>query len=212
MPRVSDAHRAARREQIAEAALQVLARYGSEASIAQIVAECGLSAGAIYGNFENKAELARYIAGQLLHRRIGTLDDAVSDGRVRTPVEVLRLFMTLQRTPPDLSVLLQFWGEATVDPELHAVMEHRAEELRDAFERALQPWARAQPDGDDALVARTAQLCIIMCQGFLANTALFGWMSGEEYLDAAERAFGLPPDEEHRGRLSRPPTPPTERG
>jgi len=191
MPRVSDAHRAARREQIGEAALQVLSRYGSETSIAQIVAECGLSAGAIYGNFENKAELARYIAGQLLHRRIGTLDDAVSDGQVRAPVEVLRLFMSLQRAPKDLSVLLQFWGEATVDPHLHAVFRQRAEELRDAFERALQPWVAAQPEGDDQLLARTAQLCVVMCQGYLANSALFGWMTGEEYLNAAEKAFGF---------------------
>lgn len=192
MPRVSDAHRAARREQIAEAALSVLSRNGSETSIAQIVAECGLSAGAIYGNFENKAELARYIAGQLLHRRIGTLDDAVSDGQVRTPVEVLRLFVGLHRAPPDLSVLLQFWGEATVDPELHRVLQTRSEELRDAFARALEPWVAAQPDASEELAARTAQLCIVMCQGFLANSALFGWMTGEEYLDAAERAFRSP--------------------
>jgi AcrR family transcriptional regulator len=190
MPRVSDAHRAARREQIAEAALKVLARYGSEASISQIVAECGLSAGAIYGNFENKADLARYIAGQLLHRRIGGLDDAVSDGQVRTPVEVLRLFMSLQRAPKDLSVLLQFWGEATVDPDLHAVFRLRAEELRDAFGRALEPWVAAQPDGGEELAAQTAQLCVVMCQGYLANSALFGWLTGEQYLDAAERAFG----------------------
>jgi AcrR family transcriptional regulator len=193
MPRVSDAHRAARREQIAEAAMQVLSRYGAETSIAQIVAECGLSAGAIYGNFENKAELARYIAGQLLHRRIGTLDDAVSDGRVRTPVEVLRLFMSLHRAPKDLSVLLQFWGAATVDDDLRKVFQGRAEELCDAFERALGPWAAVQPDTDDDLAGRTAQLCVIMCQGYLANSALFGWLTGEEYLDAAERAFGLPP-------------------
>jgi AcrR family transcriptional regulator len=193
MPRVSDAHRAARREQIAEAALQVLSRKGSDTSIAEIVAECGLSAGAIYGNFENKAELARYIAGQLLHRKIGMLDDAVRDGKVRTPVEVLRLFMLKRRTPPDLSVLLQFWGEATVDPELHSVMKQRSEELRDAFRRALEPWAAAQPDDSEGLAARTAELCIVMCQGFLANSALFGWMTGEEYLDAAERAFGSPP-------------------
>jgi AcrR family transcriptional regulator len=193
MPRVSDAHRAARREQIAEAALRVLSRYGSETSIAQIVAECGLSAGAIYGNFENKAELARYIAGQLLHRRIGTLDDAVSDGQVRTPAEVLRLFMGLERTPPDLSVLLQFWGEATVDPDLRKVFHGRAEELCLAFERALEPWVAAQPDAGDELGARTAQLCVVMCQGYLANSALFGWMTGEEYLDAAKRAFGAPP-------------------
>jgi AcrR family transcriptional regulator len=190
MPRVSDAHRAARREQIAEAALRVLARYGSDASISQIVAECGLSAGAIYGNFENKADLARYIAGQLLHRRIGTLDDAVSDGQVRAPVDVLRLFMSLQRAPKDLSVLLQLWGEATVDPDLHEVFRRRADELREAFARALEPWVAVQPDGDEALASRMSELCVVMCQGYLANSALFGWMAGEEYLDAIERAFG----------------------
>jgi AcrR family transcriptional regulator len=190
MPRVSDAHRAARREQIAEAALQVLARKGSDTSIAEIVAECGLSAGAIYGNFENKADLARYIAGQLLHRRIGTMDDAVADGAVRTPAEVLRLFMTLRRQPPDLSVLLQFWGEATVDPELKAVLETRATEFRDAVVRALRPWAETQPEDTDALALRTAEVCLAMVQGYFVNTALFGWMTGEEYLDGAERAFG----------------------
>ncbi len=165
MPRVSDAHRAARREQIAEAALNVLARHGSETSIAQIVAECGLSAGAIYGNFENKAELARYVADSLLHRRIGTLDEAVSDGRVRTPAEVLRLFMSLHSKPPDVSVLLQFWGEATVDPDLHAVFEQRAEELRSAFSRTPEPWVADQPDAGERLPSRTSQLCVIMCQG-----------------------------------------------
>ena len=34
---------------------------------------------------------------------------------------------------------------------------------------------------------------MIMCQGYLLNTALFGWMSGEQYLDAAEAAFGPRP-------------------
>ena len=194
MPRVSDAHRAARREQIAEAALQVLARKGSETSIAEIVAECGLSAGAIYGNFENKADLARYIAGQLLHRKIGTLDEAVRDGAVRTPVEVLRLFMSLRRQAPDLSVLLQFWGEATVDADLHAIMAGRATEFRDAIARALGPWALTQPEatspgGADALALRSAEVCLAMVQGWFANTALFGWLTGEEFLDGAERAF-----------------------
>ena len=193
MPRVSDAHRAARREQIAEAALEVLSRKGSDTSIAEIVAECGLSAGAIYGNFENKADLARYIADQLLDRRIGGLDNAVSDGAVRTPVEVLRLFMSLRRAPKDLSVLLQFWGEATVDVDLHDMFRQKAERLRDAFGHALEPWVAAQPDADPQLGRRTSELCVIMCQGYLLNSTLFGWMSGEQYLEAAELAFATTP-------------------
>lgn len=66
--------------------------------------------------------------------------------------------MSLHRQAPDLSVLLHSWGESTVDPELHAVLEQRAEELRSAFERALSAWVAAQPEGSDELAPRTAQL------------------------------------------------------
>jgi len=61
---------------VTEAALRVLQRNGvAETSIAQIVEESGLSAGAIYVNFDNKAELARYIASRLLSWRIETIED-----------------------------------------------------------------------------------------------------------------------------------------
>ena len=86
MPRVTDAHRQARREQIAEAAVRVLMRNGiSDTSIAQISAECRLSIGAIYANFENKADLARYIATRLFAWRIEELDGLPEGGPVRTP-------------------------------------------------------------------------------------------------------------------------------
>ena len=113
----------------------------------------------------------------------------MSDGAVRTPAEVLRLFMSLRRQPPDLSVLLQFWGEATVDAELHAVLEGRAAEFRDAVVRALRPWAATQDEDTEVLARRTAEVCLAMIQGWFANTALFGWLTGEEYLDGVERAF-----------------------
>lgn len=117
----------------------------------------------------------------------------MSDGAVRSPADVLRLFMSLRRQPSDLSVLLQFWGESTVDDGLHQIMEERAAEFRDAIARALRPWAEAQPEaadgGAEALARRSAEVCLAMVQGWFANTALFGWLTGEEFLDGAERAF-----------------------
>ncbi|MBN9180063.1 MAG: TetR family transcriptional regulator, partial [Microbacterium sp.] len=74
MPKVSERYREARRDEIAQAALRCLERNGvRDTSIADIVAESGLSTGAIYSHFRNKAELARYIVGRFLSVRIDVL-------------------------------------------------------------------------------------------------------------------------------------------
>jgi AcrR family transcriptional regulator len=187
VPRVTDAHRQARRDEIADAAVRVLRRRGvSNTSIAQIVEESGLSAGAVYANFENKAELARYVAQSLLDWRVGEIDDAAAAGAVRSPAEVMRtLFSTLEAEAPPIPLILQFWAEATTDPDLHEVLRRTVTALRVAFERAIRPWAEAQGGDVDELVRRTAVTMIVMSQGFLANTALLGWISFEDYLATA---------------------------
>ena len=55
MPKVSEEYRTARRSEIARAALRCFARKGFDAtSMADIIAESGLSAGAIYGHYKSK--------------------------------------------------------------------------------------------------------------------------------------------------------------
>jgi AcrR family transcriptional regulator len=193
MPRVTDAYRRARRDEIAQAAVRVLARNGvASTSIAQIVEESGLSAGAIYANFENKAELARYVADRMLVWRIEAVEEGLEAGAVHPPVAVLRVLLaTLDEEAPPLPVLLQFWGEATIDPELHAVLAQKITRLRNAFERAVHAWAAERsPDGTDAFATRTAEAMVAICQGYLANAALFGWLSPEEYLETAAALLG----------------------
>lgn len=192
MPRVTDAHRQARRDQIAEAALRVLKRNGvSDTTIAEIAEECGLSIGAIYVNFENKADLARYLAARLFAWRITELDALADTGAVHAPVELMRplLASMFEENRPPLPVILQFWSQAVVDPELHGVLVEQVGKLRSSLERALRPWADQQCSDGDALASRVAAACLIMCQGFLANRSLHGWMSAEEYLDATTAAF-----------------------
>ena len=194
MPRVTDAHRQARRDQIAQAALRVLKRNGvADTSIAQIADECGLSIGAIYVNFENKADLARYIAARLFAWRIEELDTLAEGGVVRTPIELMHplLASMFDRNRPPLPVILQFWSEALVDPELHSVLVEQVDALRGSLERALRPWADLRSGGDGAaLASRVAKTCLVMGQGFLANRTLFGWLSAEEYLEGVTAAFG----------------------
>jgi AcrR family transcriptional regulator len=188
MPRVTDAYRRARRDEIAQAAVRVLARHGvANTSIAQIVAESGLSAGAIYANFENKAQLARYVADRMLLWRIEEVEEGLDPEAVNPPVVVLRgMLQTLHEEAPPLSVLLQFWGEATIDPDLHAVLEGKMGAVVAMFERAVRRWAaERQPDDAAALAARSARAMVAILQGYLANAGLLGRLGPEEYLDAA---------------------------
>ena len=146
MPKVSEEYREARREEIAQAALRVLERNGvRDTSIADIVAESGLSTGAIYSHFTNKAELARYVVGRYLLPRIDALEEAGQRGQLVTPRQALQgmlsMFAEVGLSP---SLILQFWGEAMVEPGLHDEMLRTAGRLRAALTHAMGPWARAQ--------------------------------------------------------------------
>src|ERR1700728_402415 len=58
MPRISEEHREARREQILEAARACLQDHGLEAvSMETIIARSGLSTGAVYGYFTGKDDI-----------------------------------------------------------------------------------------------------------------------------------------------------------
>lgn len=191
MPKVTPQYREARRDEIARAALRVLERNGvRDTSIADIVEESGLSTGAIYSHFSNKAELARYIVGRFLLPRIDALEAAGQAGRVVTPRQALQGMLSMFAEvglPP--SLILQFWGEAMVEPGLHEEMLRTAGRLRDSLALAIGPWARTRAAGADAdaetLAAETARSLAALAQGYIANTAVFGPRPVEEYLQSA---------------------------
>ena len=67
MPKISDEKRQARRDQILAAALTCFERHGLHgATMEIIIAECGLSAGAVYNYYPSKAALIGAALGQAL--------------------------------------------------------------------------------------------------------------------------------------------------
>ncbi|WP_106816493.1 TetR/AcrR family transcriptional regulator [Microbacterium timonense] len=189
MPKVSEQYREARRDEIARAALRCLERNGvRDTSIADIVEESGLSTGAIYSHFSNKAELARYIVGRFLLPRIDALEAAGERGEAVSPRTALQGMLSVfdeQGLSPAL--VLQFWGEAMVDPGIREEMLRTAGRLRRSLTVAIGGWAEAQADGKDAvaLAEETARSIAALAQGYIANTAVFGPRSVDEYLTTA---------------------------
>lgn len=198
MPKVTDAYREARRDEIARAALRCLERNGvRETSIADIVEESGLSTGAIYSHFRNKAELARYIVGRFLFVHLDSLEAAGTRGEVLAPRIVLgEMLRTFTEDGLPAPLVVQFWGEAMVDDEIHAEMTRTAGRLAASLTAAVTPWARARL-GDEAsdpavaeLAADAARTIASLAQGYIANTAVFGARDVGDYVDSVVSALG----------------------
>ena len=145
MPKVSEEHRTARRDQIVDAALRSFATKGfHRSSMADIIAESGLSAGAIYGHFEGKQQLALAVARRILGNRMSEFVDRVAaTGELPAPSAMLRMMMTgLTRDVRDPGVLVQLWGEAVTDPELTRMIGPVFAEVQGVMGPYLERWAR----------------------------------------------------------------------
>ena len=189
MPKVTDAYREARREEIAQAALRCLARNGfANTSMADIIAESGLSAGAIYSHFASKADIARHVAQIVMDSKAAELIDHASGlGRPLAPAETIQFLLeTLGREGVSKPMLLQLWAEATVDPDIHLMMTQAVGQLRRAYDVTVRPWlvANGMP-ADEASVRHAVTAMLTLSQGFIANTALFGDRDPAEYLATA---------------------------
>lgn len=190
MPKVSEEYREARRDEIAHAAIRCLERKGvRETSIADIVAESGLSTGAIYSHFSNKAELARYIVGRFLIVRLDALESRGTAGEVVPPREalltMLGIFAEAGISP---GLVVQFWGEAMVDAEIKAEMTKTAGRLFAALTATILPWARTRSSTEEDAVrlsGHAARSIAALAQGYIANAAVFGRLDPAEYVESA---------------------------
>lgn len=193
MPKISEARRAARRAEILDAARRVFTDKGYQrASMAAVIDEAGLSTGAVYGYFEGKRELFAAVARDILGRRDEDLTAAAADGHPPAPAEVLEIVLNgVLSEGPDLRLLLQLWGEATVDPEMRDVVNGGVAVLRQAFVRALRRWFEVHPEHapDGAEEAAVALLPVLMGmgQGYIVQSAMFDDFDSRAYLDGVRR-------------------------
>jgi AcrR family transcriptional regulator len=189
MPRVSEEHRQARREQILAAATRCVARQGfHKATMADVIAEAGLSAGAVYGYFRSKNEIIRAIAERSIGEVAHLLHDlAEREGPVH-PVDAVAVFLEqmaslAEETRGDLAkVAVQAWAEAVRDPEVHAVAREKMGAVRTALEDVVR---RAQKDGTmsgSADARAVAQVLFAMLPGFVLEAVVLEDVTAESYV------------------------------
>ncbi|HET9861478.1 MAG TPA: TetR/AcrR family transcriptional regulator [Nocardioidaceae bacterium] len=189
MPKVTDAHRAARRDQILAAAARCVAREGfHKTTMAAVIAEAGLSAGAVYGYFKSKNEIIKAIADRALGQAAHHLHDLVEREEPVHPADAVEVFLR-QVTAPVVEggvelprIAVQAWAEAVRDPEVHALAREKMLALRDALESVV---LRCRRDGTlpaDLDPAQAAQVLFGLLPGFVLQRLILGDVTPESYV------------------------------
>ncbi len=188
MPRVTEQHRVARREQILRAAMESAAEEGfHKTTMAQVIDRSGLSAGAVYGYFRSKDEIIAALAEHALGIVGHALDALVGDGRTPSlPRLIGHLARTLEAqataTGVDLTrVIVAAWAEAVRDEKVRAVAGPKIAELRSRVAGVvaqLQAEGRWDPDADPALVAQAA---ISLIPGFILQRLIIRDVTPDGY-------------------------------
>jgi len=190
MPKVSEEHRTARREQILDAAIGCVAREGfHKTTMAHVIAESGLSAGAVYGYFRGKPDLIRAIASRALGGFAESLAEvATRPGRVTVVSGVEALVAHVERLAESSHdaiplVALHAWSEAARDDEVHEIVRSNVAVVHRAWLEVLR---RAEadgtlPPGDHDAMARAL---LGLVPGFLVLGPLLGEIDGPTYVAA----------------------------
>ena len=119
------------REALIAAARTVVARRGMQAAThEEIAAEAGLTIGAIYSNFDNRADLMAALMDDVAAKGNVVLEEKAT---VRECLEALgrRLIVAADRSPEDVDLQLEFLLFANREPEARARrLPHRETEHR----------------------------------------------------------------------------------
>lgn len=182
MPKVTEEHRAARRDQILRAALRCVAAEGfHKTTMGSVIRESGLSAGAVYLYFRSKQDLIRAIAETAVAGIADTVDELAAADDVVPPVEavttVLRRLLEMSDELgveiPRLSV--QAWAEAGRDPEIQELLSGEAGRIRQAWiayaGRAIES---GYVDAGAGEVESVAETLMAMVPGFMLFRIVLG--------------------------------------
>jgi AcrR family transcriptional regulator len=184
---VTEEYLAARRHQILDAARRCFDRSGfHQTSMQDILAEAGLSAGAVYRYFRSKTEIVRAIADETI---TGVLDRAGTAVHADPPPPLPELVGALitaaeRQLEPDgvLRMAIQVWGESVHNPDLAAAVAETYRRIRSVFvdyaRRARD--AGMLPAGSDP--QEVGRVLFGLMPGYIMQRALLGDVEREAYL------------------------------
>lgn len=191
VPKVSEAHRAARREQIVDAARRCFLRDGFHATtMADVFAESGLSAGAVYRYFASKEDIISAIALEAIERVAGDPIRMIEADGAPPPLHevvaaAVRGLATLDEENGTPRIAVQVWSEV----QRSAVLRTRAQEIigtvTPVFVTLLQRHRDAGLVPADLPVEPASRVLISLILGFIVQRVVLD-LDAETYIAGLE--------------------------
>ncbi len=188
MPKVTEEHRLARRAQIVAAARRCVAEQGfHKSTMADVIRESGLSAGAVYGYFKSKEEILAAIAEDALSSVDELFEKLLATEEPLTPYAALEaalhhIVMVAERPGGDVTrVAIQAWAEAMHNDVILGVARGKYTQLRGHFVAVAR---KAQEDGTIDAAANpehVGQAMFGFVPGFLLQRLMIGDITPESY-------------------------------
>lgn len=171
MPKVSQAHLDARRQQIIDAARARFATHGfARTSMTDIVDASGLSIGAIYRYFTGKDEIISAICEQATH----VFPEELTAESIHDFLQHVR---TMAGEEDHARLVAQIYAEAAVSAPLAALVQRQLNNLRSAVTALLPGRESAQAEG-------AAEAFVALCHGYTQQLAVRGDVDPAPYATA----------------------------
>jgi len=179
VPRITAERRAARRQQILEAAWECFTRHGFQATtMDQVAAAAGVSAGTTYTYFATKDELVIATAEVAMSRFAQAFEQLADRADPASPTEILAAIADELRQRGEhprydmTKIALQAWAESIRGPAVHRTIREGHDRLGVILRTLVQRWAAttAQPVDSD----RTSELLQTLVPGLMLATVLTG--------------------------------------
>jgi AcrR family transcriptional regulator len=177
MPKVTQQHRDARREQILAAARRSFLRDGFHAtSMQDLFAEAGLSSGAVYSYFASKDDVIVAIAEENMRgvtemiRNVATQHPGRPVGAVLADIMDMVHARDAQDGLGKLTVIV--WSEALRNPSLAARFTDMVTQIRASLAEVIEQSSQNPPAGVPADILAATLVCLV--PGYLLQLAILG--------------------------------------
>jgi AcrR family transcriptional regulator len=179
MPKVSQQHRDARRDQILSAARRCFLRDGFHmTSMQDLFAESGLSAGAVYRYFASKDEVIMAIAQENMREVLAMIHEVAAQDPGHSAGEVVAAVLALVQAKDaadgigGMAVLV--WAEALRNPSLAGQLRDLLTGMHDELARLITEHQRAGRLPDEMAAGVMARTLVSMMAGYILQLTMLG--------------------------------------
>lgn len=157
--------------------------------MSNIIAESGLSAGAIYTHFASKDEILASVIEHALTESNRHVETAMAQSPLPHPADLLARISPGWDGPDGSIALVQVWGHVAAERQLGPLVEEHVAASRAALDRYAAHWLAEQGIADEFAAETLGGLLMGLSQAYTLHSAFEPTLNATSLREAARAAI-----------------------